>query len=65
MIYINENIFLGSQSPPETVSPRDAALSALEMSRLTLWNLYNNNTSPPSSINNTSPPGTLGIEPQR
>ncbi|XP_026470917.1 protein dead ringer-like [Ctenocephalides felis] len=56
---------LGSQSPPETVSPRDAALSALEMSRLTLWNLYNNNTSPPSSINNTSPPGTLGIEPQR
>lgn len=65
MHYNYKIYFLGSQSPPETVSPRDAALNALEMSRLTLWNLYNNNTSPPSSINNTSPPGTLSIEPQR
>jgi len=29
-------------SPPTSTSPREA-LSALEMSRLTLWNLYNNN----------------------
>lgn len=31
------------------------------MSRVALWSMYNNNTSPPTSIN-TSPPGT---EPQR
>lgn len=32
----------GSNSPPSSTSPREA-LSAIEMSRLTLWNLYNNN----------------------
>lgn len=32
-------------SPPTSTSPREA-LSALEMSRLTLWNLYNNNHQP-------------------
>lgn len=34
----------GSASPPSSTSPREAALNALEMSRLTLWNMYNNNT---------------------
>ncbi|XP_053975287.1 AT-rich interactive domain-containing protein 3C-like isoform X3 [Hylaeus anthracinus] len=35
----------GSASPPSSTPPRDAgAFSALEMSRLTLWNMYNNNT---------------------
>ncbi|XP_023709417.1 protein dead ringer isoform X2 [Cryptotermes secundus] len=41
----------GSSSPPPSTSPQDsAALNALGMSRLTLWNLCNNNTSvvPPS-----------------
>ncbi|XP_017878224.1 protein dead ringer isoform X2 [Ceratina calcarata] len=33
-----------SDSPPASTSPRDGAFSALEMSRLTLWNMYNNNT---------------------
>lgn len=47
-----------SQSPE--VSPKDA-LSALEASRLAIWSMYKNNTSPPTSIN-TSPPGN---EPQR
>lgn len=47
-----------SQSPD--VSQRDA-LNALEASRVALWSMYNNNTSPPTSVN-TSPPGN---EPQR
>lgn len=34
----------GSTSPPPSTPPRDNAFSALEMSRLTLWNMYNNNT---------------------
>nr|XP_034196672.1 AT-rich interactive domain-containing protein 3C-like isoform X2 [Osmia lignaria] len=34
----------GSASPPSSTPPRDAGFSALEMSRLTLWNMYNNNT---------------------
>ncbi|XP_043253129.1 protein dead ringer-like isoform X3 [Colletes gigas] len=34
----------GSASPPSSTPPRDGAFSALEMSRLTLWNMYNNNT---------------------
>ncbi|VVD04831.1 unnamed protein product [Leptidea sinapis] len=48
----------GSESPPGApmVSPRDAALSAIDVSRLTLWSLYNNN-------NNTCPQPDL--EPQR
>ncbi|XP_043279131.1 protein dead ringer-like isoform X2 [Venturia canescens] len=33
----------GSASPPPSTPPREA-FSALEMSRLTLWNMYNNNT---------------------
>ncbi|OWR45718.1 Retained [Danaus plexippus plexippus] len=47
----------GSESPPGApmVSPRDAALSAIDVSRLTLWSLYNNN-------NNSPQPE---IEPQR
>ena len=47
-----------SQSPE--ITPREA-LNALEMSRVALWSMYNNNTSPPSSVN-TSP---QGVEPQR
>ncbi|XP_053614607.1 protein dead ringer isoform X3 [Plodia interpunctella] len=51
----------GSESPPGNpapiMSPRDAAaLSAIDVSRLTLWSLYNNN-------NNNSPQPDL--EPQR
>nr|XP_049701206.1 protein dead ringer isoform X1 [Helicoverpa armigera] len=52
----------GSESPPSNgpapiMSPRDAAaLSAIDVSRLTLWSLYNNN-------NNNSPQPDL--EPQR
>lgn len=54
----------GSSSPPSATSP----LNPLEMSRLTLWNLYNNNPTPPCSVepqkepinlsdsNNASPP---------
>ena len=34
----------GSASPPPSTPPRDGGFSALEMSRLTLWNMYNNNT---------------------
>ena len=34
----------GSASPPTSTSPRDGGLTAMEMSRLTMWNLYNNNT---------------------
>lgn len=45
---------LGSQSP-ECLTRSDA-LNALEMSRVALWSMYNNNTSPPTSINTTSPP---------
>ncbi|XP_072942550.1 AT-rich interactive domain-containing protein 3A-like isoform X2 [Epargyreus clarus] len=50
----------GSESPPSApmVSPRDAALSAIDVSRLTLWSLYNNNNN-----NNNSPQPDL--EPQR
>ncbi|KPJ03291.1 Protein dead ringer [Papilio xuthus] len=50
----------GSESPPGNggtmMSPREAALSAIDVSRLTLWSLYNNN-------NNNSPQPDL--EPQR
>ncbi|XP_046751550.1 protein dead ringer isoform X2 [Diprion similis] len=64
----------GSASPPSSTSPRDAALNALEMSRLTLWNMYNNNTlypgvghqpplSPPAP-HSPVPPAT-SPEPQR
>jgi hypothetical protein len=35
----------GSSSPPSSTSPQESALNALGMSRLTLWNLCNNNTS--------------------
>jgi hypothetical protein len=43
----------GSQSPE--ITTRDA-LNALEMSRVALWNMYNNNTSPPTALQQTSPP---------
>ncbi|CAH2984659.1 unnamed protein product [Chilo suppressalis] len=47
----------GSNAPAPIMSPRDAAaLSAIDVSRLTLWSLYNNN-------NNNSPQPEL--EPQR
>lgn len=46
------NNFLGSQSPE--VNARDA-LNALEMSRMAIWNMYSNNSSPPNPLN-TSPP---------
>lgn len=42
------------EQSPDQITPRDA-FNALEMSRVALWNMYNNNTSPPNSIN-TSPP---------
>ncbi|CAH0713226.1 unnamed protein product, partial [Brenthis ino] len=44
-----EMIRNGSESPPGApmVSPRDAALSAIDVSRLTLWSLYNNNNNSP------------------
>ncbi|XP_050352424.1 protein dead ringer isoform X2 [Nymphalis io] len=49
----------GSESPPNPpmVSPRDAAFSAFDMSRFTLWSLYNNN------INRRSPPPETESEP--
>ena len=34
----------GSSSPPSSTSPQEAALNALGMSRLTLWNICNNNS---------------------
>ncbi|CAK1584705.1 unnamed protein product [Parnassius mnemosyne] len=41
----------GSESPPGSggtmMSPREAALSAIDVSRLTLWSLYNNNNNSP------------------
>lgn len=49
----------GSQSPD---CIRSDTLSALEMSRVALWSMYNNNASPPTSNNTTSPPSN---EPQR
>ncbi|KAM7342438.1 retained isoform 2-T3 [Cochliomyia hominivorax] len=45
-----------SQSPD--ISTREA-LNALEMSRVALWQMYHNNTSPPASVN-TSPQGGGG-----
>lgn len=47
--------------PKETSPSRDARDAMLEASRVALWSMYKNNTSPPTSIN-TSPPGN---EPQR
>ncbi|XP_066590471.1 AT-rich interactive domain-containing protein 3C isoform X2 [Prorops nasuta] len=62
----------GSSSPTSTTPPRDGALSALEMSRLTLWNMYNNNTlypgvghQPPSPQASRSPVPPSSPEPQR
>lgn len=52
---------IGRSQSPDCLSRSDAA-SALEMSRLAIWSMYKNNTSPPPSINTTSPPN---IEPQR
>lgn len=49
---------LGSSSPPNNTS---SPINPLEMSRLTLWNLYNNNPPQPPPILN--PPPVL--EPQR
>lgn len=48
-----------SQSPSDLNSRE--AMNALEMSRLALWQMYQNNTSPPTSVN-TSP---QGLEAQR
>ncbi|XP_037948405.1 protein dead ringer-like isoform X2 [Teleopsis dalmanni] len=53
-----------SQSPEITTRE---ALNALEMSRVALWQMYHNNTSPPASVN-ASPQGAAEIqrvEPQR
>ncbi|XP_055323578.1 protein dead ringer isoform X3 [Sitodiplosis mosellana] len=56
------------QQPKEAARPqspdciRADTLNALEMSRVALWSMYNNNTSPPTSNNTTSPPNN---EPQR
>ncbi|XP_076176169.1 retained isoform X2 [Ptiloglossa arizonensis] len=64
----------GSASPPSSTPPRDGAFSALEMSRLTLWNMYNNNTlypgvghQPPLSPqpSHSPAPPTSSPEPQR
>ncbi|XP_034935746.1 protein dead ringer isoform X2 [Chelonus insularis] len=62
----------GSVTSPSETPPRDSALNALEMSRLTLWNMYNNNTlypgvgqQPPLSPQAHSPhPQTSSPEPQ-
>lgn len=48
------------QARPSSHSPSEA-MNALEMSRLALWQMYQNNTSPPVSVN-TSP---QGMEAQR
>ncbi|OAD62519.1 Protein dead ringer [Eufriesea mexicana] len=64
----------GSASPPSSTPPRDGAFSALEMSRLTLWNMYNNNTlypgvghQPPMSpqASHSPVPPASSPEPQR
>ncbi|XP_050481149.1 protein dead ringer isoform X3 [Bombus huntii] len=63
-----------SASPPPLTPPRDGAFSALEMSRLTLWNMYNNNTlypgmahQPPMSpqASHSPVPALPSPEPQR
>lgn len=51
----------GRSQSPDSLS-RAEALNALEMSRVALWSMYNNNPSPPASVNTTSPPN---MEPQR
>ncbi|XP_067001246.1 protein dead ringer isoform X2 [Anabrus simplex] len=48
----------GSNSPPTPSSPQEAALNALEMSRLTLWNLYGGNSAP-------APLPPVPMEPQK
>ncbi|XP_063980762.1 protein dead ringer-like isoform X5 [Diachasmimorpha longicaudata] len=61
----------GSASPPSGTPPRDTAMA--EMSRLTLWNLYNNNTlypnmhQPPASPqpSHSPHPQATSPEPQR
>lgn len=50
------------QNPKDTGRSQSPEISALEMSRVALWSMYHNNTSPPTSVNTTSPPN---IEPQR
>ncbi|CAL7936838.1 unnamed protein product [Xylocopa violacea] len=64
----------GSASPPSSTPPRDGTFSALEMSRLTLWNMYNNNTlypgvghQPPMSpqASHSPVPPASSPEPQR
>lgn len=57
---INMIISSGSQSPD--LLSRNDAFNALEMSRVALWSMYNNNTSPPNSINTTSPPNLLDTQ---
>lgn len=54
----------GSNSPPSSTSPREA-FSAMEMSRLTLWNLYNNNHHPPSTPEPQKEALDLGVKEQQ
>lgn len=63
----------GSTSPPARSPSRDAAL--LEMSRFTLWNMYNNNLHPgigyppsavsPQNSSHSPPPQPASPEPQK
>lgn len=54
----------GSNSPPSSTSPREA-LSAIEMSRLTLWNLYNNNHHTPATPEPQKEALDLGVKEQQ
>ncbi|KAK6630567.1 hypothetical protein RUM43_014552 [Polyplax serrata] len=54
----------GSNSPPSSTSPREA-LSAIEMSRLTLWNLYNNNHHTPTTPEPQKEALDLGVKEQQ
>uniref|UniRef100_A0A1B0GM01 Uncharacterized protein n=1 Tax=Phlebotomus papatasi TaxID=29031 RepID=A0A1B0GM01_PHLPP len=52
--HANVSLSAGSQSPELSRE----ALNALEMSRVAMWSIYNNNASPPTPLNTASPPGT-------
>ncbi|XP_059611180.1 protein dead ringer [Phlebotomus argentipes] len=53
-------LFQSAKEPRRSQSPELSreALNALEMSRVAMWSIYNNNASPPTPLNTTSPPGT-------
>ncbi|XP_055678780.1 protein dead ringer-like isoform X2 [Lutzomyia longipalpis] len=53
-------LFQSAKEPRRSQSPELSreALNALEMSRVAMWSIYNNNASPPTPLNTASPPGT-------